>query len=100
MKTPKNTEPDVIVLATYSPENYPRVRALALDGGGMEETFYEWKMFFDAAMEEALKSGIPVRTVEIHPDAFSVWLSANNFESTPGIRAKYATILYSKRMDA
>jgi hypothetical protein len=81
---------DWIVIAWYRREDYDRIYSLAPNGGGMEPTFDDWQRFVDGAMPAIEARGVPIKKVIIEPDDFAGWLRAQNLESSPETRARYA----------
>lgn len=90
--------PDLVAIAVYREEDYAAVRALAPDGGGMDETFGQWKELADEHIERARARGLEVMLVEIHPEEFAAWLRANNLKSDNETRARFCHYLASRRM--
>ena len=89
---------DVIAITEFTREDYPAVYALAPNGGGMEETFDDWKKLADAAVAAALFQGKKVVRVRIEPDAFAAWLRAKHLDSSAETRARYCHEVASRRM--
>ena len=81
---------DSVVIAWYRRKDYDRIYALAPNGGGMEATFDDWQRFVEDFMPAIEARGIFIRKVIIEPDNFAAWLRAQNLESSPETRARYA----------
>jgi hypothetical protein len=91
---------DIIAIAEYREEDYPRMVALAPDGGGMEKTFREWKDYFEAAVVAALSEGARVERIVVDPDEFAAWLRRNRLKSTHETRTRYVLDIANKKHGA
>lgn len=90
-------KPDLIVIAWYRRGDYPRIYALAPDGGGLEPTFDEWERFVLAALPAIEARGVPIRKVIVEPDVLEAWLEAKGLKSTPETRARFVHEVAQKR---
>ncbi|WP_331326503.1 hypothetical protein [Methylobacterium fujisawaense] len=94
---PKKAEPDIVVVSRYSREDYPAVRALAKDGGHMEETYDEWLEYAEPVCAEIIASGRRLERIDIRSGEFAAWLKAKGLKSTPETRAQYVHELASAK---
>jgi hypothetical protein len=65
-----------LVVPWYAPESWLKMRAAAVDGEKLHDSFAEFERASDARLKDVTSAGHPVEKVEIDVDALIAWCEA------------------------
>ncbi|MEJ2609736.1 MAG: hypothetical protein P8179_06495 [Candidatus Thiodiazotropha sp.] len=79
----------VLGVTWYTADAWVKVKSTAVDPDRFEETFKEWEVIANKALEDLKKSGVNPRKVLIDPSQFAAWCMLCNKENSASSRAEY-----------
>jgi len=81
----------VVGVSWYSPEDWERVKAGAMDPDRFEATFHEWSAMAEVALGDLKRAGVNPVKVLIGADEFSSWCSLHHKQNNAAARAEFVT---------
>ena len=86
----------IIGMSWYRPETFARLRAMFEDGNKLHRTYEEWLTDAEAGRKSMEAKGVRVVCVDIDPDQFPKWCTANGMKLNAEARNRYSsTVAYS-----
>jgi hypothetical protein len=77
-------------MAWYKEEDYPKLRALFVDGDEFPEFYDEWLDSAEEDEQRAIARGVELVRIAVEPDAFSAWCKLKELCPDAATRKKYA----------
>lgn len=84
-----NTSVQALGMAWYKRENYLRLRAIFEDGHKLHSTYDEWLAAAETGRKHFEAKGFRVIRVDIDPDKFPEWCSAQGHQINSSARTAY-----------
>jgi len=85
------SEPVVIGVAWYRPEQWGLLRSLAADAEKLEETYAEWLAIATKAVADMQSKGIAMRKVDVNVRELATWCQARGRPLNAGSRATFVS---------
>jgi len=79
----------VLGVAWYTADAWEKVKSTAVDPDRFEETFKEWEVMANEALDNLRKSGVNPSKVFVDPSQFAAWRMLHNKENSASSRAEY-----------
>jgi len=86
-----------VILPWFTPESWPKMRAVAADRDNLHDTFEEFERSSTASFNELVAAGHAVEKVEIDADALISWCRAEGRPLDGKARQMFAAITLVKR---
>ncbi|KMO29422.1 hypothetical protein VQ02_29690 [Methylobacterium variabile] len=83
--------PRSVGIAWYEASDYPRIREVMEEAGGLPESYAAWLMSATQVEREVSRSGVAVVRVRLEPDAFLAWCRARGV--VPNAKARTDFVL-------
>ena len=80
----------VIAIVWYRPEQWQRVRDIAVDSDEFEDTYFEWLQLAEERTEELKGRGLRVEQVDLDSEKLILWCNERGLENDGKARSLYA----------
>jgi len=80
-----------IGVAWYSRDTWTRLRAVAPDPDGLENTYEEWLQIWYAAVARLRERGLSPGRADVDFDTFAGWCAAGGFALDSAARARFVS---------
>lgn len=80
----------IVGMVWYKPENFDRLMALFEDGQKLHRTYEHWLRDAERGRDHFQNLGMRVICVDIDPDEFPKWCSANGMKLNAAARNRFA----------
>ena len=86
-----------IAFCWYQPDEWLKIRKLAIDADAQDDSYEEWKSNANKAIDNIRATGHNVVKIAMKAEEFSDWCSKNNTENNADARSKFAAMKLEKR---
>jgi len=91
MKSNKgNKTQRVFGLAWFSKDDWPRLLEISEDRENLEETYEEWHLNAERAINDLKKNGVHIKKVNANPDEILIWCNKQGIPVNGDGRARFA----------